>query len=69
MNIDFDFWFGLCVLVALGITVDFNIHITHRALELIPDYEIEDQWKRNVEHTRAVLYSVGKFIRLFTEYF
>jgi len=59
MNIDFDFWFGLCVLVALGITVDFNIHITHRALELIPDYEIEDQWKRNVEHTRAVLYSVG----------
>lgn len=59
LDIDFDFFLGLCILLAFGLTVDFNIHITHRALEIIPNEEIEDQWKRRVDHTSRVLYAVG----------
>jgi len=62
LNIDFDFFLGLCILLALGLTVDFNIHITHRALDIVPNPDIKDVWERKVDHTSRVLYSVGSSV-------
>merc|ERR550525_613492 len=33
--------------------------MVHRAMELVPDYDIQDQWERNIAHTKAVLHTVG----------
>jgi len=58
----FDFMFGVAVLLALGVTVDFNIHVAHRSLELLEDDTIENAYERNVDHTRKVYMSVGSSV-------
>eukprot|EP00492_Amphilonche_elongata_P002269 TRINITY_DN2536_c0_g1_i1.p1 TRINITY_DN2536_c0_g1~~TRINITY_DN2536_c0_g1_i1.p1 ORF type:complete len:167 (-),score=24.65 TRINITY_DN2536_c0_g1_i1:105-605(-) len=62
LGMKFEFFFSLAILLALGITVDFNIHIVHRALELLDDDSIENEWERRVDHTRKVLMSVGSSV-------
>lgn len=59
LDIDFDFFCGVCILLALGLTVDFNVHIVHRALEIVPKDSIQNHFRRNREHMSRVMYAVG----------
>ena len=59
----FDFFFGLCVFLALGLTVDFNVHVIHRSLELTPNYALSEisDWEMSKDHVHRVMYAIGIF--------
>lgn len=62
LKIAFNCGFSLTILVAMGMTVDFNIHIVHRTMQAVPDLSILNEWERQKRLTTGVMMSIGSSV-------